>query len=74
MPTIELSPNTKVLVTGANGFIAMWVIKTLLDQGYAVRGVVRSEAKGIRLKECFKEHGEKLELVIVEDMMKVCIR
>ncbi|KAF5313129.1 hypothetical protein D9619_003755 [Psilocybe cf. subviscida] len=70
MPTVEPSPNVKVLVTGANGFIAMWVIKSLLDQGYAVRGVVRSVAKGARLKECFKAHGDKLELFIVEDMMK----
>ena len=26
----------KVLVTGANGYIALWVVKALLDQGYAV--------------------------------------
>lgn len=36
MPTV--SAPAKVLVTGASGFIAVWVVKTLLDQGYSVVG------------------------------------
>ncbi|BBN01218.1 protein MpDFR-like5 [Marchantia polymorpha subsp. ruderalis] len=31
-----------VCVTGANGFIASWLVAQLLDQGYTVRGTVRS--------------------------------
>ncbi|KAL3686917.1 hypothetical protein R1sor_013226 [Riccia sorocarpa] len=31
-----------VVVTGANGFIASWVVKFLLERGYTVRGTVRS--------------------------------
>ncbi|XP_074310563.1 phenylacetaldehyde reductase-like [Silene latifolia] len=32
----------KVCVTGANGYIASWIIKLLLDRGYIVHGTVRS--------------------------------
>lgn len=31
-----------VLVTGAGGYVASWIVKQLLDQGYTVRGTVRS--------------------------------
>ncbi|KAJ4473047.1 hypothetical protein J3R30DRAFT_3514321 [Lentinula aciculospora] len=34
----KVIPNgSKVLVTGANGYIAAWVVRTLLEKGYAVR-------------------------------------
>lgn len=36
MPTIPAP--AKVLVTGASGFIAAWVIKYLLEKGYDVLG------------------------------------
>ncbi len=29
-------------VTGASGFIASWLVKSLLDHGYTVRGTVRN--------------------------------
>ncbi|KAF8880899.1 hypothetical protein CPB84DRAFT_1851713 [Gymnopilus junonius] len=70
MPTI--TKGDKVLVSGANGYIALWVLRHLLERGYAVRGTVRSEAKGKFVKEYFTSigHGDKLELVIVEDIEK----
>lgn len=68
MPAIS---SGKVLVTGANGFIAVWVVKTLLEQGFAVRGTVRSESKAAHLRETFASYGDKLEIVIVEDITKV---
>lgn len=68
MPAIS---SGKVLVSGANGFIAMWVIKKLLEDGFSVRGTVRSESKGVHLKETFKEYESKLEVVVVEDFTKV---
>ena len=68
MPTV--APGSRVLVTGANGYIAMWVVRHLLEQGYTVRGVIRSQDKGKRLKEYFASYGDKLELAIVPDMMK----
>ena len=30
-----------VCVTGATGFVASWLVKCLLDEGYHVRGAVR---------------------------------
>ncbi|KAL1943163.1 hypothetical protein VTO73DRAFT_4834 [Trametes versicolor] len=66
MPTVA---SGKVLVTGANGFIAGWVIKTLLEHGYAVRGTVRSAGKGDAIKEFFASYGDKFELVVVENMI-----
>ncbi|KAF8635888.1 hypothetical protein AX15_000068 [Amanita polypyramis BW_CC] len=68
MPIV--APGSKVLVTGANGHIATWVIRTLLEQGYTVRGTVRSQAKGAFLLDLFKSYGDKLELVVVEDLTK----
>ena len=71
MHTVEPSASTKVLVSGANGYIAMWVVRTLLEQGYTVRGAVRSEEKGKRLREYFHPYGDKVEWMVVEDIMKV---
>ncbi|KAH9487422.1 Ketoreductase azaE [Psilocybe cubensis] len=64
MPTVEATENTKVLVTGANGFVAMGIIQELLQQGFSVRGSVRSHEKGMQLKEIFSTYGDKLEYVI----------
>ena len=66
-----VQPGAKVLVTGANGFVAIWVVKTLLEQGYAVRGTVRSSEKGNHLMSMFKKYGDKLELAVVGDITKV---
>jgi len=32
-------------VTGANGFIASWIVKFLLQRGYTVRATVRDPSK-----------------------------
>ncbi|CAE6401041.1 unnamed protein product [Rhizoctonia solani] len=59
-----------VLVTGASGFIAVWVVKTFLEAGYSVRGTVRSTPKGDYLVDLFKSYGDKFQYVIVEDIAK----
>ncbi|TFK79444.1 NAD(P)-binding protein [Polyporus arcularius HHB13444] len=70
MPTI--SPKDKVLVTGANGYIGLWVVQYLLERGYKVRASVRSDDKGNALKVLFKEklpeHAANLEYVLVKDI------
>ena len=71
MPTV--TPGSKVLVTGANGFVATWVIRTLLEQGFSVRGTIRSASKGDYLKSLFNSYGDRLELVVVPDIEKVSI-
>ncbi|KAJ7209032.1 hypothetical protein C8J57DRAFT_1201092 [Mycena rebaudengoi] len=69
MPAISTG---KVLVSGANGFIAMWVVRTLLEEGFAVRGAVRSVEKCGHLRDTFAAYGEKLELVVVPDIIQDC--
>jgi len=71
MPIVQAYESRRVLVTGANGFIALWVTRTLLEQGYRVRGTVRSEEKGKQFLQTFKEYGDRIEFVIVNDFTKV---
>ena len=59
------------MVTGANGYIAVWIVKSLLEGGFAVRGTVRSESKATYLRSYFKSFGDKLEVVVVPDITKV---
>jgi len=56
---------SKVLVSGASGYIAAWVVKCILDRGHTVIGTVRSSSKGEYLQ---KQFGEKFSYVIVEDI------
>ena len=71
MPVVQTP--AKVLVSGANGFVAVWVVKSLLEKGYAFRGTVRSFDKGEHLKKLFGEYGDKFELAVVEDIQMVRI-
>ncbi|KJA22025.1 hypothetical protein HYPSUDRAFT_41417 [Hypholoma sublateritium FD-334 SS-4] len=50
----------------------MWVVRTLLERGYAVRGTVRSASKAKFIDAYFSALGyaDKFESVIVEDIMK----
>ncbi|KAI0368225.1 D-lactaldehyde dehydrogenase [Pilatotrama ljubarskyi] len=70
MPTI--SPPAKVLVTGANGFIGLWVVHELLARGYTVHGAVRSEGKAQALAEHiarkFPEAKERFKSFTVADI------
>ncbi|KAK0475280.1 hypothetical protein IW261DRAFT_1496772 [Armillaria novae-zelandiae] len=68
MPAIQAKSAAKVLVSGANGYIAIWVVRTLLERGYSVRGTVRSTEKGKHLLEVFKGYGQKFDVVVVEDI------
>lgn len=55
-----------MLVTGAGGFIATHIIKQLQEEGYQVRGTLRSledKTKVERLQNLCPEAEYKLELV-----------
>ncbi|KAG8959163.1 methylglyoxal reductase (NADPH-dependent) gre2 [Tulasnella sp. 419] len=64
------TPPAKILVTGASGYVAVWVSKALLEKGFRVRGTVRSKGKGEYLRGIYSEYDGKFEYVIVEDMAK----
>ena len=73
MPALpSANPNPTILITGANGYIGSWAVKTALERGYSVRAVVRAESKSLPLRELFGKHVEegKLEFKYVEDLTK----
>jgi len=43
--TAQIDPAKPVLVTGASGYVASWIIRYLLEDGYTVRGTVRNPDK-----------------------------
>ena len=59
-----------VVVTGGSGFIAIHIIRQLLQQGYAVRTTVRSLAKAPVIKEMLTNGGitdlSALEIVVAD--------
>lgn len=65
-----IPPNSWVLVTGVNGFIASHVADQCLAAGYRVRGTVRDTAKAHWANDFFeKRYGKNVfEAVVVEDM------
>jgi nucleoside-diphosphate-sugar epimerase len=67
---VAVYPPAKVLVTGANGYLATWVTKKYLEAGYSVRGTVRSLSKSAFLTNKFARHGDRFELVVVQDITK----
>ncbi|GAA6050451.1 hypothetical protein JCM3770_002602 [Rhodotorula araucariae] len=58
-----------VLVTGASGFVASYVIDAFLNAGWNVRGTVRSTSKAEHLRSRYPDHADKLELVEVPDLV-----
>ncbi|KAK0438470.1 D-lactaldehyde dehydrogenase [Armillaria borealis] len=69
MPAVRQNSNTRILVTGVNGYVGSWIARTLLERGIAVRGTVRNEKKGKHLKELFSPYEDRFQLVEVPDIM-----
>ncbi|CDO69082.1 hypothetical protein BN946_scf184992.g31 [Trametes cinnabarina] len=67
MPAIT---SGRVLVTGANGYAATWILKELLERGFIVRGTTRSESKAAFVRDLLKSFGDRLELVVIPDARK----
>jgi hypothetical protein len=53
--------------------LSQWVVRALLEEGFAVRGAVRSADKCAHLQDIFASYGDKFELVVVPDITKVGI-
>ena len=49
MPELDIDTSKPVLVTGATGYVAGWVIKRLLGKGLTVHGTVRNASEKGRL-------------------------
>ncbi|TGN20196.1 SDR family oxidoreductase [Leptospira idonii] len=68
----EINRNKPILVTGGAGYIASWIIKFLLEDGFNVRATVRNkseEKKIAHLTQLSQKHPGKLELYEA-DLMK----
>ena len=62
---IAINPAAPILVTGASGYVASWLVKYLLEAGHTVHGTVRDPAKksGMEhLQALAAKHGERLKL------------
>ncbi|KIO34383.1 hypothetical protein M407DRAFT_64532 [Tulasnella calospora MUT 4182] len=59
-----------VLLTGVNGFVAVTILKKLLERGHTVVGTVRSESKTTFLRDRFRAAvaSDKLRFAIVDDI------
>ncbi|EPY53291.1 flavonol reductase/cinnamoyl-CoA reductase family protein [Schizosaccharomyces cryophilus OY26] len=64
-----MSNQQLVLVTGVTGFIGAHVAVSLLNKGYRVRGTVRTMDKANELVRLNPELKDKIEFVIVKDIM-----
>jgi nucleoside-diphosphate-sugar epimerase len=69
MPAL-IDPEGTVLVTGANGYVAYWIIGILLKRGVNVRAAVRTTDKGQHLLDIFQPYHDKLKLIAVGDIAK----
>jgi nucleoside-diphosphate-sugar epimerase len=58
----------RVLLTGANGFLGSHILSELLDDGFFVRSVVRSQAKADQILRDFPSYKSKMDFGIVPDM------
>ncbi|KAH8883675.1 NAD dependent epimerase/dehydratase [Thozetella sp. PMI_491] len=60
----------RVLLTGANGYVAQHVLAAFLKAGHSVRGIVRSQSKVDQLKRTFKDYAgtAQLDFDIVTDI------
>lgn len=48
---------TRILVTGGTGFLAGWIIRQALEQGYEVRTTIRNAQKAETIREMFHQEG-----------------
>ncbi|KAJ7451103.1 hypothetical protein FB451DRAFT_710788 [Mycena latifolia] len=59
----------RILVTGASGFLATHVIAKAFEAGYAVRGTVRSAAKGQAVQQKYSHVEDKFQFAVVDDLV-----
>lgn len=57
-----------ILITGASGFVAAHVLNSFLEKGYKVRGSVRSEATGEKVRKSHAKYADQLSFAYVKDV------
>lgn len=45
----EITTTAPILVTGASGYLASWIVKYLLEDGYTVHATVRNKSKTVKI-------------------------
>ncbi|KAI1640511.1 hypothetical protein F4809DRAFT_637634 [Biscogniauxia mediterranea] len=60
-----------VLITGANGFLALHIIQQALARRWNIVGTVRSEEKAAKVKSLFPDVGSRLSLIYITDLTNV---
>jgi len=55
-----------VVVSGASGYIALHIIQQLLEQGYQVRGTLRTMSRAANIKTALAKHTDISDLSFVE--------
>ena len=70
-----------VLVTGANGYVASWIVKKLIDEGHTVHATVRDindTSKTVHLKSLEKGSSGKLKIfeadLLIDDSYKASMQ
>ncbi|CAZ83652.1 unnamed protein product [Tuber melanosporum] len=67
-PTTTTKP--KVLLTGANGYVAAHVLKQLVEANYHVTGTVRSEEKANLSRSFNPEYEGSVRFIVLPDFTK----
>ncbi|ORY56990.1 NAD dependent epimerase/dehydratase [Pseudomassariella vexata] len=62
-----MSPK-RILLTGANGYLAQHILSQLLSAGHSVRGLVRTASKAAQLESTFSSSLAQLDVALVPDM------
>ncbi|KAI1504453.1 hypothetical protein F5X99DRAFT_406170 [Biscogniauxia marginata] len=60
-----------ILITGANGFLALHVIQQALAKGWNIVGTVRSEESAAKVTPLFPDAGAQLSLAYITDLTDV---
>jgi nucleoside-diphosphate-sugar epimerase len=62
--------NKLIVYTGGTGFLGVWTLKELLERSFTVRVAIRSESKAEHIRNVLKEHADRLEFTIVDDITR----
>jgi nucleoside-diphosphate-sugar epimerase len=63
-----VSPQGRVLLTGANGFLASHIVAGLIEKNYHVVGTVRSEKKGQNVIELHPDWKSHITWAVIKDI------